>query len=98
MATFVLLTKLSSDNLGNPHKRESIGRKWFNEVKAKCPNVRWIDHYALLGPYDFMDIYEAPNAEEAAKVSMITMAKGAVEAETWSALPYKDFVKIAKEL
>jgi uncharacterized protein with GYD domain len=98
MATFVLLTKLSSDNLGNPHKRESIGRKWFNEVKAKCPNVRWIDHYALLGPYDFMDIYEAPNAEEAAKVSMITMAKGAVEAETWSALPYKDFLKIAKEL
>ena len=50
MATFVLLTKLSSDNLGNPHKRESIGRKWFNEVKAKCPNIKWIDHYALLGP------------------------------------------------
>jgi uncharacterized protein with GYD domain len=98
MATFVLLTKLSSDNLGNPHKRESIGRKWFNEVKAKCPNVKWIDHYAVLGPYDFMDIYEAPNAEEAAKVSMITMAKGAVESETWSALPYKDFLKIAKEL
>jgi uncharacterized protein with GYD domain len=98
MATFVLLTKLSSDNLGNPHKRESIGRKWFNEVKAKCPNIKWIDHYALLGPYDFMDIYEAPNADEAAKVSMITMAKGAVDAETWSALPYKDFLKIAKEL
>jgi uncharacterized protein with GYD domain len=98
MATFVLMTKLSSDTLGNPHKRESIGRKWFTEVKAKCPNVKWIDHYALLGPYDFMDIYEAPNAEEAAKVSMITMAKGAVEAETWSALPYKEFLKIAKEL
>jgi uncharacterized protein with GYD domain len=98
MATFVLLTKLASANLGNPHKRESIGRKWFNEVKAKCPNVKWIDHYALLGPYDFMDIYEAPNAEEAAKVSIITMAKGAVEAETWSALRYKEFVKIAKEL
>ena len=98
MPTFVLLTKLSSDTLGNPHKRESIGRKWLNEVKAKCPNVKWLDHYALLGPYDFMDIYEAPNTEEAAKVSMITMAKGAVKAETWSALPYKEFVKIAKEL
>jgi uncharacterized protein with GYD domain len=98
MATFILLTKLSSDTLGNPHKRESIGRKWFKEVKAKCPKVKWIDHYALLGPYDFMDIYEAPSAEEAAKVSMITMAKGAVEAETWTALPYKEFVKIAKEL
>jgi uncharacterized protein with GYD domain len=45
-----------------------------------------------------MDIYEAPGTEEAAKVSMITVAKGAVKAETWSALHYKDFVKIAKEL
>lgn len=98
MPTYVLLTKLPSDNLANPHKRESIGRKWFDEVKAKCPKVKWIEHYALLGPYDFMDIYEAPTAEEAAKVSMITKAKGAVEAETWSALPYKEFVKIAGDL
>jgi uncharacterized protein with GYD domain len=98
MATFVLLTKLSSHTLENPRKREAIGRKWLNEVKAKCPTIKWLDHYALLGPYDFMDIYEAPNAEEAAKVSLITMAKGAVKAETWSALHYKDFLKIAKEL
>ncbi|HAL55777.1 MAG TPA: GYD family protein [Bacteroidetes bacterium] len=98
MATFILLTKLSSEGLGDPHKRENIGRKWFAEVKKKCPQVKWVDHYALLGPFDFMDIYEAPSEEEAAKVSMITMAKGAVEAETWTALPYKKFVKIAKDL
>ena len=98
MATFILLTKLSSQALGSPHKRETIGRKWFHEVKKKCPEVKWVDHYALLGPFDFMDIYEAPNEEEAAKVSMITMSKGAVKAETWTALPYTKFVKIAKEL
>lgn len=98
MATFVLLTKLPSETLKDPMHRESIGRTWFDEVKAKCPNVKWVDHYALLGPYDFMDIYEASSAEEAAKVSMITMAKGAVEAETWSALPYKEFLRISKEM
>lgn len=98
MATFILLTKLSSESLGDLHKRETIGSKWFNTVKAKCPEVKWIDHYALLGPFDFMDIYEAPNQEVAAKVSMITMSKGAVKAETWAALPYKKFLKIAKQL
>ncbi|MBM4160322.1 MAG: GYD domain-containing protein [Ignavibacteria bacterium] len=98
MATFILLTKLSAQSLGDPHKRETIGRKWFQEVKKKCPQVKWIDHYALLGPFDFMDIYEAPNEEEAAKVSMITMSKGAVKAETWAALPYKKFVKLARDL
>lgn len=98
MATFVLLTKLSSESLGTPRKRETIGRKWFQEIKAKCPQVKWIDHYTLLGPFDFMDIYEAPNEEEAAKVSLITMSKGAVKAETWAALPYKRFVEVTKKL
>jgi uncharacterized protein with GYD domain len=98
MATFVLLTKLSSEGLGNLHKRETVGRKWLETVKAKCPEVKWVDHFALLGPFDFMDIYEAPNAEVAAKVSMITMSRGAVKAETWSALSYKRFLTITKEL
>lgn len=98
MPTFVLLTKLSSANFGDLHKREKIGRKWFTEVKKKCPEVKWIDHYALLGPFDFLEIYEAPNEEVAAKVSMITMSEGAVKAETWTALPYKKFLNITKEL
>ena len=79
-------------------KRETIGRKWFEEVKTKCPEAKWIDHYALLGAFDFMDIYEAPDEEVAAKVSMIAMSKGAVEAETWAALPNKRFLEVAKQL
>jgi uncharacterized protein with GYD domain len=98
MATFILLSKLSAASLGSPRNREHVGRKWFEEVKKKCPDVKWIDHYALLGPFDFMDIYEAPDEHAAAKVSMITMAKGAVKAETWSALHYKEFLKVVKNL
>jgi len=98
MATFVLLTKLSVERFGDLHGREKTGREWLEEVKAKCPEVKFIDHYALLGPFDFMDIYEAPDEETAAKVSLITMSKGAVKAESWTALPYKSFLKIAKAL
>lgn len=98
MTTYVLLTKLSPESLGQPRKRETIGRRWFEEVKKKCPEVKWVAHYALLGPFDFMDIYEAPNAEVAAKVSMITMSKGAVKVESWTAIPYKRFLEIAKGL
>lgn len=98
MATFILLTKFSAGSLGNLHKREVIGRKWLQTVKTKCPGIKWIEHYALLGPFDFMDIYEAPDHEAAAKVSMITMSQGAFKAETWSALPYKRFLEITKEM
>ncbi len=45
-----------------------------------------------------MDIYEAPDQEEAAKVAMITMEKGAMSAETWGAVPYKRFLELARKL
>ena len=98
MPTYILLTKLSPESLGEPKQREQVGRQWFEAVKAACPTVKWIDHYALLGPYDFMDIYEAPDQEEAAKVSLITMSTGAVKAESWAAIPYKRFLEIAAKL
>ena len=98
MATYVMMTKLSPEGLGSPNRRENIGRSWLNEVKEKCPEVKWVDHYALLGPFDFMDIYEAPNEEVAAKVAMITMAKGAVKCESWVALPYKRFLDITRQM
>ncbi len=98
MAVFVLLTKLSPASIGGAETRENIGREWFDTVKEKCPEVTWLEHYALLGAYDFMDIYEAPNEETAAKVSMITMSKGAVSAESMPAIPYKRYLEIIKEL
>jgi uncharacterized protein with GYD domain len=98
MPTYILLTKLSSGMLSDADTRESLGREWFETVKEKCPNVKWLEHYALLGSYDFMDIYEASNEEEAAKVSMITMMKGAVKAESLTAIPYKKYLDLIKEL
>ena len=59
--------------------RAKIGRTWMDQVKEKCPEVKFIAHYALLGQYDFLDIYEAPDEEIAAKVSMISQANGALQ-------------------
>jgi uncharacterized protein with GYD domain len=98
MPTFVLMTKLSMELVQEPERREQIGREWKHTVDRLCPDVKWVSHYALLGPYDFMDIFEAPSAEVAAKVSLITTAGGAVKAESWTAIPYSDYLKIAEEV
>ncbi len=98
MQTFILLTKLSSEVTENLENRDEIGAKWLEEVKQKCPKVKFLDHYALLGRYDFLDIYEAPDAETAAKVSLISRKNGAMSAESLSAIPYKDYLEITKEL
>ena len=98
MKTFVLMTKLAPEISRQMKDRGQIGRNWLDEVKEKCPEVKFIAHYALLGSYDFMDIYEAPDEEVAAKVSMISMAHGAFEAQSWTAIPYKRFVELTKDL
>ncbi|MEW5994046.1 MAG: GYD domain-containing protein [Candidatus Zixiibacteriota bacterium] len=98
MKTFILMTKLSPEVSARMKDRASIGRAWLDQVRDKCPDVKFIAHYALLGKYDFMDIYEAPNEEVAAKVSMISLANGALTAESWVAIPYKRMVELAQEI
>jgi len=98
MGVYVLMTKLSPEVTKDMKHREKIGKKWIEKVNEKCPDVKWLSHYALLGPYDFMDIFDAPNEEVAAKVSMITLSSGALQAESWTAIPYSRFVELADEL
>ncbi len=98
MATFILMTKLSQEVTRDVSHRAEIGRKWKSTVEEKCPGVKWLAHYALLGPYDFMDIFEAADEETAAKVSLISLSRGAVKAESWTAIPYSRFLELAKEV
>ena len=98
MPTFALLTKLSPDTCRHLDSKEDMGRAWYGKIKQSCPGVRWLHHFAILGPYDFLDIYEAESEEEAAKVSMITLANGAAEAMNWTLIPYKRYLDIIKDL
>ncbi|HXF92388.1 MAG TPA: GYD domain-containing protein [Nitrospiraceae bacterium] len=98
MPTFALLTKLAPEEARDPKFREEHGKQWMNQVKVKCPGVKWLSHYLVLGPHDFLDLYEAANEEEAAKVAMISLSLGALSAETWTLLPYHRYVQLAKEM
>ncbi len=98
MQTYILLTKLSPELTKRMKDRSAIGGTWLELVKEKCPEIRFIAHYALLGQYDFLDIYEAPDIETAAKVSMISQANGALQAESLPAIPYKEFLELIKEI
>lgn len=73
-------------------------RAWIDKVKAKCPNVTFKAHYALLGSWDFMDIYEAPDEETAAKVSMYCSTSAAFQVESWCAIPDRRLEELAEEV
>jgi uncharacterized protein with GYD domain len=98
MKTFILLTKLAPEISKQMKDRARLGRNWLEQVREKCPEVKFIEHYALLGPFDFLDIYEAPDEETAAKVSMISLSNGALEAQSLIAIPYKKFLNLIDEI
>lgn len=98
MPVFVLMTRLAPESLHDAKGRRAAGKEWLNKVHDTCPDVKWIAHYALLGPYDFMDIYEAPDVETAHKVSLISRSEGALTAESWQAEPYDRFLKLLEDV
>ncbi|HET55291.1 MAG TPA: hypothetical protein ENN33_08745 [Ignavibacteria bacterium] len=54
MQTYVLMTKLSPTLSQHTKDRAEIGRQWLAQVKEKCPEIKFIAHYALLGKYDWL--------------------------------------------
>jgi len=98
MPLYVLMTRLAPESLHDADGRRATGRDWLKRVHKACPEVKFVAHYALLGPYDFMDIYEAPDSESAHRVSLISRAEGALTAESWPAMPYDRFLTILEEV
>lgn len=98
MPVFVLMTRLAPESLHDAKGRRAAGKDWLRKVKSACPDVKWLNHYALLGPYDFIDIYEAPDSDTAHKVSLISRSEGALTAESWQAMPYDRFLKVLEDV
>src|SRR5262249_43589398 len=92
MPTYVLMTKLSPGTVHDPKGRRKAGQDWKRKVEQQCPGVRWVAHYPLPGPYDFTDIYEAPDQETAFRISLISRELGAVTAESWPAISYEKYL------
>ena len=100
MKTFIMMTKIASQDaniievstkMKTHNKKSAI---WIDEIHQTFPEVQVLAHYALLGPYDFMCIYEAPDEKIAAKVSLMSRAHGAYQIESWNAIPSKEIADL----
>lgn len=98
MAVFVLLTRVSPTVLRSGHTLEELERDVVSRVTTECPEVRWVTSLAVLGPYDYLDIFHAPDVETAAKVATLVRVYGKAETETWAAVEWPRFRELLGQL
>jgi uncharacterized protein with GYD domain len=58
--------------------------------------VRVVSQYALLGPYDFVNIVEAPDNRTIARASVELGSRGTVKIMSMAALPIDEFITSVK--
>jgi uncharacterized protein with GYD domain len=95
MATYVLLSKLTDDGAETITKKPDRIREVNQELGAMGVTVR--EQYALLGPYDFISIVDAPDNATIVRVSALLGARGSIQIMTLAAIPLDDFVASLKQ-
>lgn len=98
MATYVMLTKLAPEALTRPGAVADLNKQVGDRIKRDCPGVKWLANYAVLGPCDYLDIFEAPDAETATKVALLVRSFGHATTETWVATPWERYLQLAQGL
>ena len=90
MAFYIMLSTLSDKGRKVVRAMPGSIRKVNQEVGRM--GVKVIAQYAVLGPYDFVTVMEAPDNETIAKVSMELGARGSVQMMTLPAIPVDTFI------
>jgi uncharacterized protein with GYD domain len=98
MATYIMLTRLSPDALKSLGSIEDLERRVAERVRRECPEVTWKASYAVLGPCDYIDIFEAPDNEVATKVATLIRTFGHATTEVWPATEWARFKELVHGL
>ena len=98
MATFVLLSKVSSEGAKRVKSLAKMDEDFDRQLQKHCPEVRRVTSYALLGTYDFLHIFEAPDAKVATKVAVLANSFGVARTQTLTAIPFSEFKEILEEI
>jgi uncharacterized protein with GYD domain len=89
MAVYIMLTSLTDEGKKtikeNPKRIKEVNR----EVEAM--GVKVVAQYAVLGPYDFVNILEAADNKTISKVAMELGSRGTLQTITMAAMTIEEF-------
>jgi len=91
MAIYVMLTTLTDEGRktlkSNPQRIEEVNK----EVEAM--GVKILVQYAVLGPYDFINILEAPDNKAISKVAVELGSRGTLQTMTMAAMTVEELTQ-----
>jgi uncharacterized protein with GYD domain len=95
MATYIMLSTLTDEGRKTVKMRPERIKEVNKELEKM--GVRVVAQYAVLGPYDFINVVEAPDNETISKVSIDLGSRGTVQLMTLVAIPIDEFEQGLKE-
>jgi uncharacterized protein with GYD domain len=90
MATFVMLSTLTDEGAKTIKNHPSRIKEVNKELESM--GVRVVNQWATLGPYDFVNVLEAPDNQTIARVSAELSSRGTIRVMTLVAIPIDDFI------
>ncbi len=94
MPTYVMLTTLTDEGRktikNNPERIQDVNK----EVEAM--GIRIVSQLSLLGPYDFINILDAPNNEAVVKLAVELGSRGTLQTLTMAAMPIEKLIETLK--
>jgi uncharacterized protein with GYD domain len=85
MATYILLSTLTDE--GRKTLKEKPARIQEVNKEIEALGARVVGQWAVLGPYDFVNVVEAPDNETVARISLELGARGTIQIMTMPAIP-----------
>jgi uncharacterized protein with GYD domain len=90
MPTYILLSNLTAQGVQTLKSNPARLREVNSDVEELGAKV--VHQWATLGPYDFVNVVEAPDAATIARVSVALGARGSAKLQTLTALTIDDFL------
>jgi uncharacterized protein with GYD domain len=91
MPTYILLSILTAE--GRKTIKEKPNRILEVNKEIEAFGAKVLKQYAVLGPYDFVNVVEAPNNEAIAKISIELGSRGTLKVMSLPALPVEEFIE-----
>ena len=61
----------------------------MDRIRSECPGVEWVHNFAVLRPYDYLDVFQPKDMNTVFKVATIIRTFAHAHTEIWAAKQWK---------